>query len=135
MSKSESIRSAISLAEKVGHVFVATADAKGMPHVAAAAKIERAQAGHVTLAAWFCPGTVLNLQQNRRIALVIWDRVEDIGYQLLGKVEKVEEMAMLDGYAPEVETAQPMPQVERQLLVRVDKILSFTHAPHTDEEE
>jgi hypothetical protein len=49
---------AIGLAEKLGHVFVATADSSGMPHVAAAAQIKRISDGQVALSAWFCPGTV-----------------------------------------------------------------------------
>jgi hypothetical protein len=44
--------------------------------------------------------TMANLQVNRRIVLVIWDPVEDRGYQLLGEAAKVEDRAMMDGYAP-----------------------------------
>ncbi len=123
------------MAERIGHLFVASADGKGQPHVAAAGKIAPAQAGHVAVEAWFCPGTVLNLQENKRIALVVWDAAADAGYQIIGKVEKIKEMAMLDGFSREVEAEHPLPQVERQLLVRVGKIFGFTHAPHSDEEE
>jgi len=37
--KPESLNTAVELAEKLEHVFVATADPTGMPHVAAAAKL------------------------------------------------------------------------------------------------
>jgi len=89
----------------------------------------------VHVAAWFCPGTVANLEENRRISLVVWDPLRDLGYQLLGETEKVEELAMMDGYAPGEEKNPPLPQVERQLTVRVDKITDFRHAPHSDREE
>ncbi len=61
--------------------------------------------------------------------------MEDTSYQLVGEVEKVEESAFLNGYAPEVEGSSLSPQVERQLLVRVDKVFGFSHAPHSDVEE
>ena len=89
----------------------------------------------MAVAAWFCPGTVDNLRQNRKISLVVWDAAADIGYQLLGEVEKVEELSVLDGYVPGEEEKPPLPQVERQLLVRLEKIIDFSHAPHSDVED
>ena len=126
---------AIELAEKLGHVFVATADSSGMPHVAAAAQIQSASEDHVAVAAWFCPGTIANLDDNRRISLVVWDPPLDKGYQLLGEVVDIEEQAMMNGYATETEKHAPLPQIERKLVVRVAKILAFSHAPHSDLEE
>jgi hypothetical protein len=43
-------------------------------------------------------------------------------------------MAMMNGYSPLEETASPMPQVENSLKIHVDKIIAFSHAPHTDME-
>jgi len=68
------------------------------------------------------------------VALVIWDESQDTGYQLLGDVKEVRELSFVDGYAPEKES-QPPPQVERQLIVQVNKTLAFSHAPHSDIEE
>lgn len=133
--KEEAIQSAVELGEKVQNIFVATADAEGLPHVAAAGRISSASVGYVAVSAWFCPGTVMNLQKNSRVALVVWDAAADIGYQILGVVEKVEEEAMMDGYSAEMEESTQPPQVERQLLVHVDKVLHFSHAPHIDVEE
>ena len=128
----KTLNRAVALAQKLQHVFIATTDGKGLPHLAAAGKLALTPEGRVAVAAWFCPTTVANLQRNRRVALVVWEPKEDIGYQLLGETEKVEEIAMMDGYAPGIESKFPLPQVERQLLVRVDKILDFKHAPHSD---
>ncbi len=133
--KPKSLNTAVELAEKLEHVFVATADSSGMPHVAAAAKLNQTSKDHVALTAWFCPGTIANLSENRRISMVVWDAPSDKGYQLLGLVEKIEENAMMNGYSPEIDETIVMPQVENRLLVRVDKIIAFSHAPHSDLEE
>jgi len=131
----KTLHQAVGLAQKLQHVFVATTDGKGLPHMAAAGKLALTPEGRVAVAAWFCPTTVANLQKNRRVSLVIWDPKVDNGYQLLGETEKVEDIAMMNGYAPGVDSQPPLPQVERQLLVRVDKIIDFKHAPHSDVEE
>ena len=134
-NKMKAIQNAAALADKLKQVFVTTADSDGLPHVAAAGKMRLASNERVEVSSWFCPGTVTNLQHNRRISLVVWDAVEDTGYQLVGEVEKVEESAFLNGYAPEEETSSSLPQVERQLLVRVDKVIGFSQDPHSDVEE
>jgi len=54
---------------------------------------------------------------------------------VLGLVEKVEEVAMMNGYSPEIDETAAMPQVENRLLVRVNKVIAFSHAPHSDLEE
>ena len=133
--KPESLNTAVELSEKLEHVFVATADPSGMPHVATAGKLSQTSEGQVTVAAWFCPGTLTNLKNNRKISLVVWDAPVDKGYQLLGLVEKIEEIAMMNGYSPEIDETTVMPQVENRLLVRVDKVIAFSHAPHSDLEE
>jgi len=135
MIKPDIIKSAVVLGQKLGHVFVATADSNGVPHVAAAGRLGLGTDGLLTVAAWFCPGTVVNLEHNSKISLVVWDAAADTGYQLIGNVEKVDETAMLDGYLPEMESTGPSPQVERQLFVKVDKVIGFSHAPHSDLEE
>ena len=103
--------------------------------MAAAGKLALTPEGRVAVSAWFCPTTVANLQRSRWVSLVIWDPKVDIGYQLLGETEKVQEIAKMNGYAPGLESKSPLPQVERQLLVRVEKIVDFKHAPHSDIEE
>ncbi len=129
------LQQAVSLAQKMKNVFVVTSDRSGLPHMAAAGKLAYSADNRVEVAAWFCPGTVANLEENRRISLVVWDPLRDLGYQLLGEAEKVEELAMMDGYVLGEGENPPLPQVERQLTVRVDKITDFRHAPHSDREE
>ena len=127
----DALKKALTLA-KGRPVFVATAARSGLPHLACAGQMAAAPGGCVLLTEWFCPGTMENLSGNPRISLVVWDQKADTGYQLLGEVERVEEVAVLDGYAPPTRTAPSLPQVERRLVVRVDSILDFRKAPHTD---
>lgn len=130
----EALEAAVALAGQVGHAFVATADARGLPHLAAAGAVSIAAADQVGVTEWFCPGTMENLDDNRQIALVIWDPEADRGYQLLGRVMEVKEQAVMDGYVPE-EAEGTLPQVERELVIRVDEILHFRKGPHSDEPE
>lgn len=128
------LQAAVDLAKNLMHVFVATTDSEGMPHVAAAAKIVLASENHVAVQEWFCPGTVRNVSENPSVAIVVWDAENDKGYQLLGVTENIKELAVLDGYAPGIDDETQLPQIERQLLIRVNRILEFTHRPHTDVE-
>jgi hypothetical protein len=57
-----------------------------------------------------------------------------LGFQLLGETEKVEDLAMMDGYVAEEEKGPPLPRIKRQLTMRVEKIIDFRHAPHSDKE-
>jgi hypothetical protein len=41
---------------------------------------------------------------------------------------------VLDGSAPQADGKEPLPQVERRLVVRVENVRVFTHAPHTHQE-
>ena len=42
---------------------------------------------------------------------------------------------MMNGYSPEIDEITVIPQVKNRLLVRVDKVIAFSHAPHSDLEE
>ncbi|MBU0496160.1 MAG: hypothetical protein KKB13_30270 [Chloroflexi bacterium] len=122
----EALEKAIVLAQQVGHALIATVDAIGLPHLASVGKLIPAPDGYLVMADWFCPDTLTNLlahslitmQPNRRVAILIWDAVEDDGYQCFGEEEEVLEVAG--------------PPVERRLLVRVDDIVPFSHVFHDD---
>ena len=129
------LKKAIELAEEAGTIFIATADEHGVPHVAAATKAALTPEGRVALTEWFCPGTIANLKQNLHVSLVIWDKENDTGYQLIGTAENVEDICMLNGYDPKTEGKSAIPQVERRIIVNISRVLDFTHAPHTDREE
>lgn len=132
--KAKTLQAAMDLAQSLKHVFVATTDEEGMPHVTAAAKVMLASENRVAVQEWFCPGTLQNVNVNPSIAIVIWDAENDKGYQLLGVTENVKEIGVANGYAPGIDDKTPGPQVYQQLLIRVNRILEFTHRPHTDVE-
>jgi hypothetical protein len=131
----ELLKKAIAIANITGQVFIATADPAGTPHIACAGKAFIEKDNHLSVTEWFCPGTVANVQENKNISVVVWDKKSDTGFQVLGQVETIQDVGMMDGYAPAVEKRHPMPQVERRLVIKVDKILDFKLGPHTDMEE
>jgi hypothetical protein len=130
----KSLRKAVDLGKDLQHVFVSTSDKAGLPHVAAAWRIEQLSDERVSISAWFCPGTLSNIQQNKRIALVVWEPLSDKGFQILGEVEDVVEESVMDGYAAKLESLHPLPQVESKFIVKVEKVLQFSNAPHSDSE-
>src|SRR3990167_8151468 len=96
--KKELLKKAVILSQRLGYVFISTADAKSLPHLTVAARINLTPGGKLTVSSWFCPGTVANLKVNPHVGVIVWDRDTDMGYQILGKSEKMKELAMLDGY-------------------------------------
>lgn len=126
----EILAGSVKLAESVRHLFVATVNEQGTPHLATAERITLEGRDRVAVTAWFCPQTAVNVQTNPAISVVVWDSDRDLGFQLIGEVERVVDLAMLDGFIPG-ETAVS-PQIERKLVIRVDHILNFSHAPHSD---
>lgn len=126
---------AADLAARVGHVFVATASSSGRTHLAAARTIALTPENHVAVSDWFCPETLQNIRSNSFLSIVAWDPARDYGFQILGELEELKDVAMLDGYAPGLDKRPPLPQVERQLLVHVDKVVEFKIAPHSDVED
>ena len=133
--KAEKLKEIVHLAQKVGYIFIATANADGMPHMAAAGKLEPVAEDCVAVTEWFCPGTIANLYVNKYISIVIWAKDPDNGYQLLGRLDKINDLAILDGYAPKIERTHPVPQIEKQLIIKVEKIIEFKLASHSDIEE
>ena len=123
------------LATKAGYVFITTADADKYPHLAVARTMVLKGKGKIAVREWFCPGTIANLQSNSHVSIVVWDKDSDTGYQLLGEMEHMMDTGMTDGYIPKIESKQTLPQVERQLLIRVNKVIDFKRAPHSDIEE
>ncbi len=110
----EKLKAAVALARQLGRAIVATSGTDGMPHLAVARKITLAGETSILATEWFCPGTVENLRPARPLSVVVWDELRDVGYQLLGTLEEMDEQAMLDGYAPgDPEPAVPQDQRSR----------------------
>ena len=133
--KTEKLKKAVGFSKRIGFVCVATADRMGMPHIATAGKMDLTDEGYLAITEWFCPGTTANLQTNKFVSIVVWDRDSDSGYQMIGTVEKIEELGILNGYAPDIEFLPPLPQVQRRLLIKVHKITDFKLGPHSDAQD
>ena len=123
------------LAAKIGYVFIATADIHGQPHITAAGKLAQTTEKHMLITEWFCTQTLSNIEMNPKISVIVWNSMTDFGYQIIGELEAIKDVGILDGYSPQNESKQPVPQVERQLLFHVDKVLEFKRSSHTDVEE
>lgn len=54
---------------------------------------------------------------------------------MIGELEEIKDLGILDGYSPQVDGKASVPQVQRQLLIHIDRVLDFKRAPHTDAEE
>lgn len=135
----ELIARATELARRGARLLVATAGKDRTPHLATASEIEPAPDGRLMVRAWFCSETVENLASSPKVLLVVWkpspsgtQGAMGDGFQLVGEVEEMVESSMLDGYAPGLDDALPIPQVQRQLRVRVERVLGFADAPHVD---
>jgi predicted pyridoxine 5'-phosphate oxidase superfamily flavin-nucleotide-binding protein len=129
------LKEVVELSLCVDYVFIATADAKGLPHIAGVGSLADTSEGLVAIQEWFCPTTVSNLKENPNISIIIWDPSRDFGYQMLGQLERIEEVGILDGYVPEKEAESRLPQEKERLLIRPFKVVKFCQAPHTDIEE
>lgn len=133
--KKNVLRKAIDIGRKSGHIFLITADQSGIPHMSIATKISIASETQIWVAGWFCPGTVENLENNPNIGVAVWDETNDTGYQLLGRKQELNAIAITDGYSPELEEEPSLPQIEREVKIVIEKMLGFKQAPHADVEE
>lgn len=123
---------ALRIAEGDGLVLVATAGPRGIPHIAAAGGIEMDPDGKLAVTEWFCPTTLENLTSDPALAVVVWDETADKGYQFLGRLCRIQDVGVLDGFAPGVESEPPLPQVLRKLVIEVEEVLAFERGPHSD---
>lgn len=122
----------LALARTSRPAFIATAGSGCFPHIAAVGKITPDSNGRLRLEDWLCPQTVENLDTNKNAALVVWDSNTNNGFQLTGRIVSIHDVAVMDGYAEELTTLPPMPQVERELTFEIDSIVEFRHGIHSD---
>jgi len=77
---------------------------------------------------------VENLEKNPRLSLAIIHPGTTEGYQVLGRVERIDRGAMLDGYRPgEEKKWASYPQAEHQLSISIERVSRLTSGPHSDE--
>jgi hypothetical protein len=117
--------------EQTNCAYVASADQRARPHLAAGRGLKVPDPQHVVFEAWFCRKTLENVAEVPRVSLAVVDPATGIGYQLGGVVESVTEIGMLDGFAPDLEEPG-MPQVQYRMAVRVEEVMEFSSGVHTD---
>ncbi len=118
--------------EEINHGFVASADQRSRPHLAATTGLKVPDSNHIVFEAWFCRRTLENVTEVPRVALAVIDRQSGIGYQFLCRVENTAQIGILDGFSPGAAEEPGFPQVEIRMTVRVEDILEFTQGPHSD---
>jgi len=114
-------------------VHVATSDKFGQPHIAAARGLRVVDDERIAFEDWFCIQTLKNIAENPRVALSIIEPCKEEGYQLLGVIDKSEETEAQDGYEPGEELRGHIPQIKHRLEVKIEKILTLSTGPHSDE--
>lgn len=126
---SQSIKSFI---EKREYALVASADASGVPHLAAGRDLSVPDSEHLVFRAWFCSTTLHNLEMNAQVTVAVVDPLSGEGYQFAGRMERVDPTAFLDGLAPD-EDPPGIPSMESSLTVLVQKVMAFSAGAHTDQ--
>lgn len=130
---SKKLERAIELGRKTGHFFIALMGSDGFPYVNSARQIEKVGDNQVAIEEWICPLTVKHVMEHPKMAVLIWDPTVDNGYEILGEVLMFENQAFLNGFAPEVEESNYLPQVQRKLIIRADRITAVSHALRCDD--
>ena len=130
---SNQLERAIELGKRAEHFFFALVGSDGFPYVNSARQIEQVGDNQFAIEEWVCPLTVKHVKENPKMAVLIWDPAVDNGYEILGEVLMFENQAFLNGFAPEVEEGDYLPQVKRQLIIRAEKITAFSQALRCDD--
>ncbi|GAM09359.1 pyridoxamine 5'-phosphate oxidase [Geobacter sp. OR-1] len=111
--------------------FVATANGAGVPHIATARSLQADANGQLIFENWFCLTTLENAAVNPQVAVVVADPATGCGYQFIGRIVKFIDVAVLNGYAPELEKPGG-PQALTSLTIQSDKVMEFSSVIHSD---
>ncbi len=114
-------------------VYLATADEEGLPHIATAEGIRVEEEGRVCFSAWFCVKTMENLLVNPRLSVAVMDPLKKLGFQLICKVEKINQVEVIDGYSPAAEKRwEHRPQTRYKLVADIEQVLEMSTGAHSD---
>lgn len=130
--KTDALLNAEYISRKTGYTFIGTADQHGIPHLSLADPM-CVSGPDIHILAWNCPGTLRNLEINRNCVIICWDPASDVGYQICGRVEVLQQLGMIDGYIPEKDDSLIIPQTQWRMSVRFSSITDFKRSPHTDQ--
>ena len=131
-TKSEALGKVIALSDNVEHIFLATANNQGIPHVTLVRGLIESIDNSFLITHWFCPETVSNIMVNKNVSLVVWDAQTDEGYQCIGESEVMMESGTPEGGVFISEVSYLAPQL-CNLVIKVKKILQFSMTNHSDQ--
>lgn len=118
--------------EKTGRAFVASADHRARPHLAAGRDLKVPDSHHIVFESWLCPRTVENVSEVPRAAVVVIDAASGIGFQFACRV-KTAVKKKREG-VPSSKTEEPgVPHDQWQIVLRVEEILEFSDGRHSDQ--
>ncbi|GFE60542.1 pyridoxamine 5'-phosphate oxidase family protein [Geobacter sp. AOG2] len=117
--------------EGIPLVYVASADAKGCPHLAAGNHLTVSNESLLVFENWFCPVTLHNIACNSHVAVVLSVPGSTRGYQLLGRVVKPRDDAVLEISGHKVAPSGTTLALTR-FMVKVEKIMEFSTGVHFD---
>jgi len=117
--------------EATNQAYVASADHRARPHMAAGRGLKVPDAEHLVFEDWLCPRTIENISEVPRLAVAVVDAASGIGYQFSCRVEDTRETALADGMGP-AEGAPGMPRVRWRVKMRVEEVMEFSTGPHSD---
>ena len=115
----------------VSHVFVATADSSGHPHIAIGEQVIVSENSVLIFKNWFCPVTLQNISNNSKVSVVVVMPGTGIGYQMLGSVVWSADAEFIDRYDPSMYLPET-PQILTRFNVKVEQVLEFTSGIHSD---
>ncbi|MFN3533595.1 MAG: pyridoxamine 5'-phosphate oxidase family protein [Candidatus Brocadia sp.] len=120
--------------KRVELFYVATSNQNGEVHLAVANDlIFLPDNEHMAFKSWFCNKTIENIQKNPNVSIAIYDAKSDTGYQIIGKAVAKTVVAVLNGYAPELEKVErEYPQEEYQLKIKIINIMELHRVTHSD---
>jgi hypothetical protein len=123
---------AVQMLARARHILLATVDETGTPRLTPVETCTPAGEGRLRVQAWVEVPPQEEPSGRDRMVLLLWDE-HGSGYQLIGHTLREFDTAILDGLT-EIEEQTHFPQVERDILMRVESVEEFhfaeTALPH-----
>jgi len=117
------LKESILQAQRSGWVKLITRDKRGVPFVEHFGRIDLLTEMHVALRGWFFPKTLYNLHDNKELCIIIWDTGAKKGFELLGRLVMIDDLAHANGRLSN-DTLR-IPQSKKQMVVAIKKLIEL----------
>lgn len=118
------------LIETASHVFVATADSSGVPHIAIGEQVAITGNSLLVFENWFCPVTLQNIAANTHVSVVVFEPDTGSGYQLICSVARNDNAAIHGGDSAKAVPVNP--EVLTRFTVKIHQVLGLSSGIHSD---